>query len=135
MSSQLSTYASQNAAQDSAVTDDFSIERYHQFAKHLPSSARHILDVGCAEGRGGQALKVLRPEIELSGLDCVPERLAALPVCYDHAIHGLTNDIPLNDRCCDVILAGEFIEHLYPADVDPTLCEFQRILAIGEACL
>jgi ubiquinone/menaquinone biosynthesis C-methylase UbiE len=131
MTAKLSTYAVENIAQTSAVEDGFSIERYHQFARYLSNSARHVLDVGCAEGRGGQALKNLRPEIELSGLDCVPERLASLPACYDRAIHGLSNNIPLDDRCCDAVLAGEFIEHLYPADVDPTLCEFQRILKIG----
>jgi ubiquinone/menaquinone biosynthesis C-methylase UbiE len=135
MNSKLSTYVTENASQASAVDDGFSIERYHQFARHLPNSARNILDVGCAEGRGGQALKNLRPEIKLLGLDCVPERLAALPACYDHAIQGLTNNIPLSDRCCDAILAGEFIEHLYPADVDPTLCEFQRLLSIGGVLL
>jgi ubiquinone/menaquinone biosynthesis C-methylase UbiE len=135
MTTKLSTYTAENTAQTSAVEDGFSIERYHQFARHLCSSARHVLDVGCAEGRGGEALKKLRPEIELSGLDCVPERLSALPTCYDHAIHGLTNSIPLDDRSCDAVLAGEFIEHLYPADVDPTLCEFQRILKIGGSLL
>jgi hypothetical protein len=31
----------------------------------------------------------------------------------------------------DGIVAGEFLEHLYPSDVDPTLCEFQRVLRIG----
>jgi predicted SAM-dependent methyltransferase len=39
------------------------------------------------------------------------------------------------DQPCDAIVAGEFIEHLYPSDVDTTLCEFQRILSIGGSLL
>jgi hypothetical protein len=35
----------------------------------------------------------------------------------------------------DAIVAGEFLEHLYPSDVDPTLCEFQRVLRIGGVLL
>lgn len=41
----------------------------------------------------------------------------------------------MDDRSCDAIVAGEFLEHLYPSDVDATLCEFQRILAIGGTLL
>lgn len=135
MNSKLSDYASENAAQTVAVEDGFSIRRYQQFARHLPLHAKRVVDIGCAEGRGGKELKALRPDIELTGLDCVEERLAALPECYDRKILGLTNQIPIEDRTCDAIVAGEFLEHLYPADVDPTLCEFQRILAIGGVLL
>jgi ubiquinone/menaquinone biosynthesis C-methylase UbiE len=124
-------YADQNAEQTVALEDGFSIDRYSQFARHLPSGPLSILDVGCAEGRGGAHLKSLRPDIRLSGLDCVPERLAELPSQYDGRILGLTNRIPLEDRTINVIVAGEFLEHLYPSDVDATLCEFQRILQIG----
>lgn len=135
MSSKLSSYASENTAQSGAVKDGFSIERYRQFARYLPSTAVRVIDIGCAEGRGGKELKSIRPDIDLMGLDCVEERLAELPDCYQQKIMGLTNQIPLEDRSCDAIVAGEFLEHLYPADVDPTLCEFQRILEIGGTLL
>lgn len=135
MSSKLSHYAAENAAQTVAIEDGFSIKRYQQFARHLPNNAVRVVDIGCAEGRGGNELKAIRPDIKLMGLDCVEERLAALPASYDSKILGLTNQIPLDDRSCDAIVAGEFLEHLYPADVDPTLCEFQRILEIGGTLL
>ncbi|NEQ27414.1 MAG: class I SAM-dependent methyltransferase, partial [Microcoleus sp. SIO2G3] len=67
----------------------------------------------------------------LLGLDCVQERLDALPTCYSQKVHGLSTDIPLEDLSVDVVVAGEFLEHLYPADVDKTLCELQRVLKIG----
>lgn len=135
MSSKLSQYASENAAQAVALEDGFSIKRYQQFARHLPASAIKVIDVGCAEGRGGRELKAIRPDIELVGLDCVEDRLAELPACYSRKILGLTNQIPIEDRSCDAIVAGEFLEHLYPSDVDPTLCEFQRVLTIGGTLL
>ncbi len=58
-----------------------------------------------------------------------------LPAAYTRGILGLTTQIPMDDRSCDAIVAGEFLEHLYPSDVDATLCEFQRILAIGGTLL
>lgn len=76
-------------------------------------------------------LKQLNPKLTLLGLDCVQERLDALPECYSQNMHGLSTNIPIEDRSVDVIVAGEFLEHLYPADVDITLCEFQRVLKIG----
>ena len=135
MISRLKKYADENSSQTVAIEDGFSIERYAQFARHLPKTAINILDVGCAEGRGGIELKRLRPEIKLCGLDCVSERLDLLPECYCHKTLGLTNEIPEPDCSFDAIVAGEFLEHLYPSDVDPTLCEFQRILKIGGTLL
>jgi ubiquinone/menaquinone biosynthesis C-methylase UbiE len=135
MSSKLEKYADENTAQTVAIEDGFSIERYAQFARHLPVDATDVLDVGCAEGRGGLELKRLRPELRLGGLDCVRERLDLLPECYSRKTLGLTNEIPEPDRSFDAVVAGEFLEHLYPADVDPTLCEFQRILKIGGTLL
>lgn len=131
MDENIDSYAIKNLAQKSATSDPFSLERYAQFAKYLPKKAKEVLDIGCAEGRGGAHLMSLRPDLILSGLDCVEERLDKLPGCYTHKVQGLTNQIPLSDKSMDAVLAGEFLEHLYPADVDPTLCEFQRILRIG----
>ncbi len=131
MSDKIESYAAQNSAQTAAIVDPFSLKRYGQFAKYLPANTKSVLDVGCAEGRGGTHLKSLRPELEVTGLDCVEERLRLLPDSYAHKVHGLTNLIPMPDQCLDAVLAGEFLEHLYPADVDPTICEFQRILKIG----
>ncbi len=128
---QRETYETQNLKQEGATTDPFTVERYAQFSRHFPSTARSVLDVGCSDGRGGVRLKELRPDIALSGLDCVESRLADLPPAYENHILGLSTKIPADDLTFDVIVAGEFLEHLYPADVDATLCEFQRVLKIG----
>ena len=135
MSDKLTLYASENAAQIVAIEDTFSLERYQQFARHIPGGVKNVLDVGCAEGRGGAELKRILPKINLLGLDCVDDRLSMLPAAYTRGILGLTTQIPMDDRSCDAIVVGEFLEHLYPSDVDATLCEFQRILAIGGTLL
>lgn len=71
------------------------------------------------------------PSVELWGLDVVQSRLDALPDVYSHRIRGLSTDIPIGNQSVDAVVAGEFLEHLLPRDVDPTLCEFQRVLRVG----
>jgi len=124
-------YEAQNAEQSIAEHDPFTLERYEQFQRFLPEGPIHVLDIGCNTGRGGARLKAISPQIRLSGLDCVQSRLDALPACYEGRIYGLSNSIPEPDQTFDAIVAGEFLEHLYPSDVDTTLCECQRVLKIG----
>jgi SAM-dependent methyltransferase len=131
MTERLDAYSTGNSDQEIALSDSFTLDRYAQFSRHLPPGVVKVLDVGCAEGRGGAHLKGLVPGIKLAGLDCVAERLESLPDAYESKVHGLTHQIPVADLTYDAVVAGEFLEHLYPSDVDPTLCEFQRILKIG----
>ena len=127
----LERYAAQNLEQPFSEQDPFTVERYRQFHGFMPRGAEDILDVGANTGRGGETLHELNPNYRICGLDCVQARVDALPACYVGAVCGLSTSIPADDKSFDVILAGEFVEHLYPADVDPTLCEFQRLLKVG----
>jgi ubiquinone/menaquinone biosynthesis C-methylase UbiE len=127
----LEKYAAGNLKQAISETDLFTEERYAQFHRFLPKDAQSILDVGANTGRGGQKLAELNANYKITGLDCVQSRIAALPECYHRAICGLSNAIPADDHSYDAVVAGEFLEHLYPSDVDPTLCEFQRVLKVG----
>jgi ubiquinone/menaquinone biosynthesis C-methylase UbiE len=124
-------YEAQNELQVASEEDPFTLERYEQFFHLFPKSAVRALDVGCNTGRGGNKLKQLNARLEIYGLDCVQARLDRLPACYTSGVHGLSTEIPVEDRFFDVVVAGEFLEHLYPRDVDKTLCEFQRVLRIG----
>ena len=124
-------YERENLLQLVAEDDPFTIERYEQFARHLPSHARVVVDVGCGTGRGGTVLARARRDLQLWGIDVVQRRLDALPDVYRRRVRGLSTELPLEDRSVDAIVAGEFLEHLTPGDVDPTLCEFQRVLRIG----
>ncbi|WP_026607660.1 class I SAM-dependent methyltransferase [Methylocapsa acidiphila] len=131
MSVSLQAYEQQNEVQVISEEDGFTVERYGQFYRLLPSGAEKLLDIGCNTGRGGEALKALDNRLQIVGIDCVHERLERLPKAYSEKIYGLATDMPIEDRSFDVVVAGEFLEHLYPSDVDKTLCEIQRILKIG----
>lgn len=131
MDNRLLSYEAQNLLQKVSEHDPFTEERYQQFAEYLRDVTGAVLDVGCNTGRGGLRLKQLLPGIELHGLDCVQTRLAQIPGCYGERVCGLSTEIPADDLRYAAVVAGEFLEHLYPADVDKTLCEFQRILRIG----
>jgi ubiquinone/menaquinone biosynthesis C-methylase UbiE len=124
-------YEQENLLQPEGESDTFTVERYRQFVRHAPREVSTVLDVGCSTGRGGAELATALPQAKLWGLDVVQSRLDALPTCYAQGIRGLSTNIPLDDQSVDVIVAGEFLEHLLPRDVDPTLCEFQRILRVG----
>jgi SAM-dependent methyltransferase len=124
-------YERGNLEQPGAESDHFSLERYQQFARHAIGSPINVLDVGCATGRGGAEFARLRPEAVLWGLDVVQDRLDTLPDVYERRMRGLSTNLPIDDQALDLVLAGEFLEHLRPHDVDTTICEFQRVLRIG----
>ena len=120
-----------NRSQRGSETDSFTPARYRQMQAHFPSHAKKILDAGCNTGRGGIVLKAINPGYELTGLDCVPERLAALDkTVYQQALCGFASNLPVGDNSFDVIVGGEFIEHVPPSQIDPTLAEFFRVLRL-----
>jgi len=91
-----------------------------------------VLDVGCGVGHGGAALRAARPETELVGFDCVAERVARLPEgVYADAAVGDAGALPFDDGAFDAVVAGEFVEHLAPHDVDSVLSGFPRVLRPG----
>lgn len=129
-------YAAINREQSHSEFDPFTEERYRLFYRFMPRSSRRVLDIGCNTGRGGGTLKGLNPLFEITGLDVLHERLERLPAdVYANTICGTALKIPVEDCYFDAVLAGEFIEHLYPADVEGTLCEIFRVLRIGGALL
>lgn len=131
MPQQRSEIIDANRAQKISEVDTFTVERYRQFFAHLPKGAKKILDVGCGVGRGGAALKACDAGLTLMGLDCVPERIGALDkAVYPESLCAFTTDIPLATGSFDAVVAGEFIEHVPPPEVDLTLAEFFRVLRL-----
>lgn len=125
-------YEALNSLQLISEKDSFTRDRYRQFHKFFPAEATSVLDLGCNIGRGGQVLKDLDDSLQISGLDCVEERLTRIPRgIYSKTIYGLSTDIPVADNTYDVVLAGEILEHLYPGDIDETLMEIFRVLKVG----
>jgi len=127
--SQMQNYVELNKAQEVSESDPFTADRYAQFFRHFPDSVRTVLDVGCNTGRGGAVLKQLNPALNLIGLDCVDSRLERISrTIYDRTICSYSTDIRAENASFDVIVVGEFIEHLYDRDVIQTLKEFYRLL-------
>lgn len=120
-----------NREQGAANVDGFTETRYEQFSSWLQLGTSRVLDVGAGTGRGGAVLKRNFPEIFLSGLDCVPERVELIPEgIYDEKICAFADQVPVENRSIDAIVAGEFLEHVPSDKVDATLCEFFRILKL-----
>jgi len=128
----MKSYEDLNIEQEVSETDPFTLERYEQFFHHFPKPLKTVLDVGCNTGRGGRIIKELNSNIYLAGLDCVQSRLDKLDSgIYDQTICSYSTNINTKDNSFDVVVAGEFIEHLYPYDVLPTLQEFYRVIRLG----
>ena len=120
-----------NQAQSHSETDDFTVERYQQMFAHFPVKSADVLDIGCNTGRGGAVLKQLQPNLHLIGVDCIKERLACLDAhVYSKVICSFSSELPLDNNSFDVVVAGEFIEHVPPNEVDDTLAEFFRVLRL-----
>ena len=120
-----------NRAQTGSESDPFTVERYRQFAKHFPEGVRRVLDVGGGTGRGGRELKRLFPDLSVTGVDCVPERVSAMDATvYAERVCAFADCLPVADGSFDAIVAGEFIEHVPGLKIEPTLNEFFRVLRL-----
>jgi len=120
-----------NRAQAVSETDSFTPDRYRQMFAHLPAGVAKVLDAGCNTGRGGAVLKSLDARLQLAGLDCIQERVDALdPAVYSERVCSFTSQLKIENDAFDAIVAGEFIEHVPPAEIDATLAEFFRVLRL-----
>jgi SAM-dependent methyltransferase len=125
-------YEELNLKQAGSEHDPFTEDRYRQFYRFFPPNALRVLDVGCNTGRGGSILKQLNPGMAIYGLDVVQDRLDRLPKdVYQEGVHCYSTKIPNDDCTYGVVVAGEFIEHIYQTDVDQTLAEIFRVLKVG----
>ena len=126
------TYEDINEAQAYSEKDGFTIDRYRQFFHHFPTNVNTVLDVGCNTGRGGKIFRKLKPNLQLIGLDCLKSRLNKIPEgIYNETICSYTRNIFAKNSFFDVVVAGEFIEHLYIKDVHQTFQEFYRVIKTG----
>ena len=72
-----------------------------------------VLDVGCAEGAGADALRA-RGATEIAGIEADPAFAARARRRYDEVVEGsVPDDLPWDDARFDTILAYDILEHLY----------------------
>jgi 2-polyprenyl-3-methyl-5-hydroxy-6-metoxy-1,4-benzoquinol methylase len=127
----LNTIVELNRGQKVSEDDTFTRSRYLHFMNHFDVDTRDVLDLGCNTGRGGAVMKARKAHLRIMGLDCVPERIASLDrQTYDAGVCSFSREIPLPSNSFDAIVAGEFIEHVQPEDVFPSLCECWRLLRL-----
>jgi 2-polyprenyl-6-hydroxyphenyl methylase/3-demethylubiquinone-9 3-methyltransferase len=99
-------------------------------AEHIPRSPRPdavLVDLAC--GGGLMAPHVARLGYRHVGVDL---QLAGLRVARDHGVAPVRASVltvPLADRCADVVLAGEVLEHV--ADDAQVIAECARLLKPG----
>jgi 2-polyprenyl-3-methyl-5-hydroxy-6-metoxy-1,4-benzoquinol methylase len=92
----------------------------------VPENIRNILDVGCAKGGYGKRIKVLRPEIYLTGVESNSLMADIAKNYYDEIIISKIEDINI-DKKFDLINCGDVIEHLYnPWEMLKNFCKLLR---------
>ncbi len=78
--------------------------------KLLPESAYNVLDIGCARGSLGNALKKMRP-CHITGVELNPVMADVASHVYDKVYNSPVEDISFK-RPFDAIICGDVIEHL-----------------------
>ncbi len=102
-----------NKRQIISESDSYTIRRYQSFLKYFYLNHKVILDFGCNTGRGGVALKSLRPDLVLIGADIIKERLTRIPLeIYDKIIDLSCASLSESIDNFDAIVSGEVVEHI-----------------------
>jgi 2-polyprenyl-3-methyl-5-hydroxy-6-metoxy-1,4-benzoquinol methylase len=96
----------------------------------VPSDARFVIDVGCASGALGRALKAARPGVQVRGIEPVAEQAARASLFLDDVYVGSADDtLPAHWPAPDCVIFADVLEHL----VDPwaTVRRFRSIIPAG----
>ncbi len=104
-----------------------STEPRTRFFRSLAPAGR-VLDLGCGSGDKGKAIKALCPDIEIHGVDILPE--ASVPAFYFYQKVDLDNaSLPFPDEYFDGVMFWHVIEHLkFPMQLGP---EINRVMKKG----
>jgi len=102
----------------SEIMDD----NYYQHIRHdlihgISKGSNRILEVGCAEGATGLALKQSGQALEVVGIELVAEAARVAESRLDHVIHGDLESMSLDEpflapESFDYIICGDVLEHL-----------------------
>ena len=108
---------------------DIAAEHYHRylFASQFVGGKR-VLDIASGEGYGSSLLALKAAQV--TGVDVSPEAIANARATYTASnvsfVQGSATAIPLPDRCVDVVVSFETLEHLEAQE--EMLKEIRRVL-------
>jgi 2-polyprenyl-3-methyl-5-hydroxy-6-metoxy-1,4-benzoquinol methylase len=95
---------------------------------HVPETARRVLDLGCATGTTGAALKARQPA-HVTGIEIEPEYAREAARVLDCVIEGDVARLPDLDGPFDALIAADILEHL--SDPWTTLRAYAGLLTPG----
>lgn len=85
----------------------------HEVVRLVPSDARTVVDVGCAEGNLGAALKAERPDVVVRGIEPVSSAAERAREILDEVYVGRAEDEPpASFLDADVVIFADVLEHL-----------------------
>jgi 2-polyprenyl-3-methyl-5-hydroxy-6-metoxy-1,4-benzoquinol methylase len=101
-----------------------------EMLQFLPAKVERLLDIGCSEGRFGEAVKLAHPGCETWGIEPVAHVAAQAALRNDRVINAAVSpDLDLPSAYFDVVTMNDVLEHIaYPETILPLV---KRILAPG----
>src|SRR3954470_16529040 len=99
-----------------------------EILEHIPRSARRVLDLGCATGTTGAALKQRQPA-HVTGIELEPEYAAEATTNLDEVIVGDIAAPPPLEGPFDALIAADVLEHL--TDPWTALTHYAQLLEPG----
>jgi 2-polyprenyl-3-methyl-5-hydroxy-6-metoxy-1,4-benzoquinol methylase len=79
----------------------------------IPIDALRILDIGCATGGYGRAVKDLKPNCYIAGVEINPDLAQTAGQYYDFVHIGSIEDFCPREAGFDLVNCGDVLEHLY----------------------
>ncbi len=82
-----------------------------EILEHVPATAARVLDLGCATGTTGAALKQRQPA-HVTGIEIEPEYANEARTHLDEVITGDVSSPPATLTTYDTLIAADILEHL-----------------------
>jgi methionine biosynthesis protein MetW len=102
-----------------------------EILEHVPRTARRVLDLGCATGTTGAALK-RRQDVEVVGVELEPEYAREAATRLDQVLNADAESAAPAGRF-DVLIAADILEHL--KDPWATLQRYAELLEPGATAI
>jgi SAM-dependent methyltransferase len=116
------------------LSDDRDAALIDLLARSLPGGPGRLLDVGCGDGSLAGRVSRRWPDVVATGVDLLPERIAAAQVAEPDAtfIVGSADALPFEDASFDVVAAITLLSSIPSASMEAAAAgEMARVLAPG----